>query len=261
MLQENSTKPGLWRVHKKTSSAPTYVSDGQILNKEYRPVIVSDMAQDEISDIAIAVRDDLIKTDGTINKMVSDYGFDMHHTPGNNGIVGLKKAKAALSSSKDKEIVESAILLANTMYKARNTNGVLWYSDWGGSAILTRAMEILNNEKRIKLDKHSIFMNRPTSSPKQAIELAEKLGLTPNAKGAKTGLHPKEIKGHIVHTDVTLGGSLKTTGFGLSAAGAALGIAGATLTTAGIVGVAGAMFFVASTVRSSAKNLKSKKYK
>lgn len=261
ILQEQSQKPGLWRVRNKINLKPELQKDGMILNKEYRPVVISDMATSDAIKISKIARNDLIKTDGTIKNMVRDHGFDMHHTPGGSAIIGLKKAKKALSSSKDKDIVQSAMLLANTMYKARNINGVLWYSDWGGSAVLTRAMQILHKEKGIKLDKHSIFLNRPTSSPKQAIELAEMLGITPNADGKNTGLHPSEIRGHIAYTDVTAGGTLKATGFGLSAAGATFAFAGASLTTSGIVGLAGGMFFVANTVKSSAKNLKGKQYK
>jgi len=147
------------------------------------------------------------------------------------------------------------------MYQARNTEGVLWYSDWGGSAVLTRAMEILHREKNITLGNHSIYMNRPTTKASYALELGEKLGLTPNAKGMKTGLNYKEVVGNILVSDVTASGSLKTTAFGIGTAGAAFAIAGASVTVSGLVGIAGAMFFVGSAVKSGTKNLSGKKYK
>ncbi len=259
-MQKAGQEPGLWRVSSNVDIKPAPQEDGRILNKEYRPVVIPDMASDDVHIVAREIRSDLVETEGSIATMVRSNGFDLHHTPG-GGIVGLKKARDALATSKDENIVKSAILLADTMYKARDTNGVLWYSDWGGSVIVTRALQILHRERGIKLNNHSIFMNRPTSSPKQAIELAKKLGIEPLGKGKKIGLHPQEIKGHILYTDVTFGGTAKTTSFGLSAAGAAYGILGTSLTASGLVGLAGAMFFLGTTVQASIKNLKGKKYK
>jgi len=258
-LQEDSRRPGLWRVNK--NKIPEIQKDGLILKKEYRPVVISDMANDDARLVAEKVREDLIKTDGTVKNMVKNNGFDMHYTPGGSGIIGLKKAKSALATSKDANIMQSAMLLANTMYQARNTEGVLWYSDWGGSAVLTRAMEILHHEKNITLGNHSIYMNRPTTKASYALELGEKLGLTPNAKGMKTGLNYKEVVGNILVSDVTASGSLKTTAFGIGTAGAAFAIAGASVTVSGLVGIAGAMFFVGSAVKSGTKSLSGKKYK
>jgi len=262
-LQGDSEKPGLWRVNKNKLIEPEIQHDGMILNEKYRPVVITDMANDDARDIAIITRDDLVTIDGTVKNMMQNNGFDMHYTPGGSGIVGLKKAKSALATSKDANIMQSAMLLANTMYQARNTEGVLWYSDWGGSAVLTRAMEILHREKNITLGNHSIYMNRPTTKASYALELGEKLGLTPNAKGMKTGLNYKEVVGNILVSDVTASGSLKTTAFGIGTAGAAFAfaIAGASVTVSGLVGIAGAMFFVGSAVKSGTKNLSGKKYK
>jgi len=260
-LQKASQRPGLWRVDKNADIKPEFQQDGMILNKEYRSVMIPDMATDDVRKVAQAARADLNRTNDTVKHMVEMNGFDLHHTPGTSGIVGLKKARDAMACEKDKDIVNSATLLANTMFKARHINGVLWYSDWGGSAVLTRALLILHNEKGIKLDNHAIFMNRPTSSPKQAIELAEKVGIKPLGAGRKTGLRLDEIRGHIIYTDITLVGTLKTTGFGVSAAGAAFGFTGASLTTSGVVGLAGAMFFLGTMVNAGTKNLKAKQYK
>jgi hypothetical protein len=262
-LQKAGQEPGLWKIDANVQIKPELQEDGEVLNKEYRPVVIADMASDDVRKVAEAARDDLVKTNGTIAGMVKNNGFDLHHTPdGSGGIIGLKKAKDALAGPKDEKIVKSAILLADTIHKARDIEGVLWYSDWGGSAILTRGLQILHREKGISLNNHAIFMNRPTSNIKQeAIELAQKLGIQPLGKGKNVGLHPKEIAGHIVHTDITLGGTIRTTSFGLSTAGTAFALTGATLTTSGIVGLAGAMFFLGSTIEASIRNLKGKKYK
>lgn len=265
-LQKNSDKPGLWKIDKNADVLPEFQSNGMILNKEYRPVVIADMASDDAERVAYDIRGGLVSTERTIKNMVKDYGFDMHYTPGDSDIVGLKKAKSALATAKDSSITQSATLLANTMFQARKINGVLWYSDWGGSAVLTRAMEILHHEKNISLNNHAIFMHRPTSKTKYTLELGEKLGLTPDASGMKIGLHPKELAGNILISDIgatkkTLSGALNTMAFGVSAAGASLALAGASATVSGMLGVAGALFFVGSAVKSGTSSLKGKQYK
>ncbi len=272
-LQEDSMEPGLWRVKANERDKPDFQHDGQILEKDYRPVVITGMASDDPHVTAGAIRKDLIETDTTMKRIVQGDGFDMHYTRGTGSIVGLKKASKALAGSRDREIVKSAILLANTMYQARNIKGVLWYSDWGGSAVLTRALQILSREKGLKeLKKHAIFLNRPTTSDKEIKDLAKQLGLESSEK--KTGWTLDEIQGHILHIEVgankETGKSLvSATGQGLSVAGASYGIAGAMLAVAGsaitlpgsmVLGLAGGLFTVAGLVRTAGKKLKSKKY-
>ena len=264
-LQEESKKPGLWRVY-QTNRTPEIQKDGRILNKEYRPVVITDMVKSNVRDIADITRENINKKEGMIKNIAEIQGFDMHYTPGEGGIVGLKPAKSALATVKDAAITRSAMLLANTMYQARNIEGVLWYSDWGGSGVLTRAMEILDREKNISLETHMIFLNRPTSKASYAIELAGKLGIKPQAKGKNTGLNYKELKGNIFVSDVgadkgTLAGTLAVAGFGVGAVGATTALATVSLTGAGVVGATGAMFFVGATIKSAMKNLKGKNYK
>jgi len=55
--------------------------------------------------------------------------------------------------------------------------------------------------------------------------------------------------------------TVKTSAFGLSAAGAAFGVAGLSLTTSGVVGFAGALYFVGTTLVAGTKTLSPKKYK
>lgn len=274
-LQKATERPGLWRVYKDIDRKPDVVENGMIKNEKYRPVMIPDMSIDDPNTIALASHDDLIQVNDTIASMVRNDGFDLHYTPGGSGIVGLKRAEEALAGAKNRDIVKSATLLADTMFKARDIEGVLWYSDWGGSAVLTRALQILVREKGVKLENHSIFLNRPTSKPKQAIELAKLLGLQPLGKGKKTGLRMDEIRGHIMHTDVTWAGVKKAGKISAGAAGAgfalkevgAVAVAGITaggsmvLPAAGAVGLVGAMYFIGDAIKAGKINFKSKKYK
>jgi len=258
--QESKKKPGLWRVSKEEDNRPEFQEDGRILNKEYRPVVIGDRAYDDPQAVSRAARKDLVKTENTIRNMVNHSGFDLHHTPGGGGIVGLKKAKDALAASKDQAMLESATLLANTMYRARNIQGVLWFSDWGGSAVLTRALQVLQGQN-INLDKHSVFLNRPTSSSSEALKMAKDLKMTPLGKGKAAGMRPAEIAGNHLHSGITAGGALKGGLFGLSTASAAFGLTGAGLTAAGVVGLGGAMYYVGTTVQTGAQKFKGKEYK
>jgi len=258
--QESKRKPGLWRVPKEENSRPRFQEDGRILNEKYRPVVIGDRAYDDPHQVSQAARDDIVTINTTIKDMVQISGFDLHHTPGGGGIVGLKKAKDALVTSKDRDMLESATLLANTMYNARHTQGVLWFSDWGGSAVLTRALQVLQG-KNIKLDKHSVFLNRPTSSSSEALKIAKGLKMTLAGTGKTTGLRPSEIAGNHLHSDITAKGAMNGGLFGLSTASAAFGFMGAGLTAAGAVGLGGAMFYVGRTVQTGAKKFKGKKYK
>ena len=261
-MQKDKQKPGLWRIDRDPNTRPEFQQSGDILKQKFRSVVISDQASDDPFDIAIATRDDLTKVDTTIKRMVNSSGFDLHHTPGNGGIVGLKPASKALSTEGGRAIIESATLLANTMYKARNIEGVLWFSDWGGSAILTRALQILHHEKSTTLDKHAIFLNRPTSNSSEALALAKELKLSLAGTGGKsTGLRKSEIMGNHFSSSLTRGGALKTAAFSLSGAGAAFGLAGVAPTVGGAVGLVGALYFVTTTVMSGTKQFSGKKYK
>ncbi|TVZ41887.1 hypothetical protein P886_1238 [Alteromonadaceae bacterium 2753L.S.0a.02] len=263
-MQEKTRKPGLWKIDKDLNTNPKFKSDGLIEKEKYRPVVISDRSSDDLLNIASSARDDLIKVDSTIQRMVSNSGFDLHHTPGDGGIIGLKPAHKALANAKSTEITESAILLANTMYKARNIEGVLWFSDWGGSGVLTRALQVLAHEKNTKLEKHAVFLNRPTTNSSNALKLAKelKLSLAGNGgTGKSTGLRPSEIAGNHLRSPITGKGVLDSSIFGLSAAGATFGFMGVAPTIGGIVGLMGALYFVTTTARSGATQLSGKKYK
>lgn len=145
------------------------------------------------------------------------------------------------------------------MYKASSIPGVVWFADWGGSAVLTRALQILIHEKSADFKGHRIVLNRPTSSSSLAVKLARELNMDLVEKRA--GLTPKEIFGNHLHADVSFKGLAKTSVLGLSTAGAAFSIAGVGPNVAGAVGLAGALYFVGTTMVAGAKSLTPKKYK
>jgi hypothetical protein len=259
--QKDQSKPGLWRVRSRGDSLTAELqADGTIERKESRPVVIADRATDTPETVALRAHRDLEKTDNTLRMTVAHSGFDLHHTPGPS-IIGLKSARKALSTELDKEIIESAILLANTMYRASSVPGVTWFADWGGSAVLTRAMQILSQEKLAVFDRHRIILNRPTSNSSQAEKLAKTLNMGFIEK--RTGITPREIVGNHLHTDLSWKGAGKTGVLGLSAASAVFGVIdpGAGMIAAQVVGLAGAMYFVGSTVASGTKALSPKKYK
>jgi hypothetical protein len=256
--QNNAREPGLWRVNSNIRERPEHMGDGSVTKIDIRPVVISDMTESQLLRVIPAVHESLIDVEAT-RGTTQNYGFDLHFTPGGSGIMGLKKAKDAISTDKDKKIIASAMLLANTMYQAHKQKGVIWFSDYGGSAILTRALQILHREKGVTLENHSIFMNHPTSMSKEAIVAAEALGLTEFNK--KTGaLNPKEFIGHFTLNEKSGSKTAKASLTGLSAAGAAFGFAGASLTTAGLVGLAGGMVFVGKALFDGVKNTKLQKY-
>ncbi|MBQ0789847.1 MAG: hypothetical protein KBT50_04440, partial [Cycloclasticus sp.] len=97
-------------------------------------------------------------------------------TPKLGSLGGLKNYKKAINPNSNTDVHASALLLAKTMYDARKVNGVRWVSEFGGSAVLTQAMTILAAQG-IKLDKHYVFLYRPTSAPNKALEAAQAVGL------------------------------------------------------------------------------------
>ena len=260
-MQKDKQSPGLWRIGADTSSEAIFQSDASVLRKEFRPVVVSDRSPNDPSEIGNATRENLKDLDNTTKRMVESSGFDLHYTPGDTQVVGLKSARKALNSNSDKALVESGLLLANTMYKARNLQGVLWYSDWGGSAVLTRALEVLKHEN-ISLHRHAIFLHRPTSSSSKAIELARSLNMDLAGDGGKsTGLRANEFIGNYFRSKPTNKELWNGTGFGLSLAGASFSVTGLAPSVAGLFGLAGALYFVTTTVSKNAKKFSGKKYK
>lgn len=173
---KKTDSPKLWHISRDIDKAPTLDDDGNILNHNFRVVVISEVSTDSPLMVAQAVKDDVLAFDVIGHFMKS--GFDLHHTPDTSYEISSKKVD-------DKNHLASAKLLADTMYKAQSIQAVTWYSSWGGDAILNRALQILHHDKSdFKPNKHSIFYYRPSSSPQESIKLAEKLGLSTEGKGS-----------------------------------------------------------------------------
>lgn len=191
-LQKGHKKPALYKVSDNGESV-VLKPDCLITPRDGRPVIISDTTPKKpnvVAQFALTLIDQ--RSAQTANHAQA-YGFDLHYTPGKKGITGLRSVNSMLNSDK-REIAESASMLANAMHQARDLNGVEWISSFGGSAILTQALQILKNHGNVRLKNHSIFLHHPTSNSKLALKLAEDLKMSFNDK--KTGLSLREIRGN-----------------------------------------------------------------
>ena len=104
-------------------------------------------------------------------------GFDLHYSGNKLSMGGLRKYNAMNNS----DIHGSARLLADSMYKAKNIQGVSWISEYGGSAVLTQAMKLLA-DRGVRLSGHRAFLYRPTTSPNEVLRLADKLEFSIDSK-------------------------------------------------------------------------------
>lgn len=112
--------------------------------------------------------------------------YDLHYTAaGKKKLGGLVNFKTASNPLFNSSINGSAIMLARTMYKAKDIKGIQWVSEFGGSAVLTQAMQILAS-KGITLDNHSAYLYRPSSNVDQALQYAHQLGLKLDREFVKT---------------------------------------------------------------------------
>ena len=251
--QQQATKPGLWRVSRNDigSWSAQFVKNGRLISKqENRYVVVADRNYESPNKAAESAAASLSNTHDTIRSSIEKTGFDLHFTPGIKKIAGLSNLKETYMASSAPTLRESAQLLANTMYRSRDVNSVFWYSDWGGSGILTQSMRLLNDQQ-IKLEKHAVLMNHPTTLPSVAESLARKIGLDP-IKGGHKGMLPRELLGRLLTLDTPVGAlrqwreDKNYTGKELVAdAGKKLFGAGDTLS--GAIGVAGAIGIIAAT--------------
>jgi len=118
---------------------------------------------------------------------IDRHGFDLHYTPGEKRIGGLRNYRDAIRPLDNQKLHESALLLAKTMYEARNIEGVRWISEFGGSAVLTQAMRMLADQ-RVQLQHHYVFLVNPTSSPNEAYKAAQAAGLKLDRKFSSTDM-------------------------------------------------------------------------
>lgn len=256
-LQEEKKRPGLWRIGPKIDDHPEILVDGRITKKDVRPVVIADRTKNPFAKAVDDVRKELTKNQTTALSM-QHHGFDLHFTPGGKGIVGLKKATDALASHSEREITKSATLLASTMYMAREQKGVIWFSDFGGSAILTRALQILAHQGTTTLENHAVIMNHPTSKAKEARAAAEALELT--AFDKKSGLNPKELLGHFLQIEDLGQKTLAAARTGVIGGGAFAGIFMLSGNIPAAIGVAGGLITVKDAISAGIKNTRIKRY-
>lgn len=276
--QKQSKNPGLWRVTKEGKSWKTkFVNNGRLLKKhEDRYVVISDTTFSFAEKAARFASASLESVNPTVAGIIEKKGFDMHFTPGPNRSDGLVSSKQALNTEFSVMTQDSAQLLANTMYQSKENEGIQWFSDGGGSAVLTKAMQILYSQK-VSLKKHTILLNRATTSPSKALELGRNLELTPFDGGQTKGrlLGSKAIAGRMYFLDApfsavqrlmnddsytikqaAIGTANKAMSIGshtvstIGVVGATLGVlgTGAGIANAPIIGGAGAMLYVTSTI-------------
>ena len=63
------------------------------------------------------------------------------------------------------------------MKDARKENDITWFADFGGVAILTQAMNILNRHN-LKLEGHKLYLHRPTARKDSIYKLSQSLGMS-----------------------------------------------------------------------------------
>ncbi|MBY6213010.1 hypothetical protein KUV95_15770 [Microbulbifer agarilyticus] len=182
---DEQTRLGTYRVSQLQRTGEwqaRYVENGQVTKQVGRLVTVADADYGSAGEAATYSVPGALTFFGDNTATVRRMGCDMHYTPGKKHFGGmLRYNPLSIDSSRS-----SAVHLAATMESARDIDSVAWVSDFGGSAVLTQAMQILV-DKGVSLKGHTIYLNRPRTSPAKALKLAHELKLTLNKKFANTG--------------------------------------------------------------------------
>lgn len=188
-LINQQQKPSLYEA-KKDNTRNRWVARRQpsakIKTEKDRLVAISDSGYEDASDAARTASPrvaDAPMSGGGFR--VDSNGFDIHYTPGEKRIGGMKNYRRAIRPNQNELLHESALLLARTMYQAKDIQGVAWISEFGGSGVLTQAMKILA-DRGVELKKHTAFLYNPTTSPNEAAKAAHALGLKLDRKFNKT---------------------------------------------------------------------------
>ncbi|MCA0894583.1 hypothetical protein [Microbulbifer agarilyticus] len=175
---------GMYRVSKSRSGnwQSKYVDGGNVKPQSGRVVTVSDAKFRNADDAAAASVPGALDALGNNTFAVRSSGCDLHFTPGRQRLGGLS-CYNPLTVDRSRA---SALYLAKSMEKAKNIEHISWISDFGGSAVLTQAMQILV-DKGVTLEGHTVYLHRPRTSPAKALRLAHKLRLELNKEFADTG--------------------------------------------------------------------------
>ena len=176
-LIESGKKPGLYTAtHRGNNEWDAELEiHGRIKEEKNRMVVISDRGYKEPARAATVAALRVAEAPFTGgSSMVNDDGFDLHFTPGEKRLGGLRNYRNAIRVNQYTELNESALLLARTMYQAKDIKGVRWVSEEGGSGVLTQAMTILAGQG-VKLPNHKVFLFNPTTSPNTAVKAAHSL--------------------------------------------------------------------------------------
>lgn len=182
-LSDKGKKPGLHRARKKDGNWQTRPTKfGKVSEAQGHKIIgISDRSSKRPPETSSLVGPRITKA---INRRAEE-GFDLFYTPGEGRFGGLLNYRQAIKADRDESLHESAVLLANTMKHARHMKDITWFSDFGGSAILTQAMKILNIHQ-VSLTNHTVFLHRPTSRKDLAYKLSQQLGMTVDGSFSKS---------------------------------------------------------------------------
>jgi hypothetical protein len=176
-LIESGKKPGIYTATKTRTDKWITKRDenGYIASEKHRMVAISDAGYDDPDQAATLAALRIAEAPFTGgSSMVNDDGFDLHFTPGEKKLGGLRNYRNAIRVNQYTDLNESALLLARTMYQAKDIKGVRWVSEDGGSGVLTQAMTILAGQG-VQLPNHKVFLFNPTTSPNTAVKAAHSL--------------------------------------------------------------------------------------
>lgn len=192
-LMEKASVPGLYTVDLNNGIEVIPNPSGDIKNTDgnQRKVAITDGGYASVADAANAAAGVLIK--GPDSDFQRKKGFDLHFTPSKKSFGGLLQVKEMLSPLDSKRRDGSALSLAQTMSKSKNIDDILWISELGGSAILTRSLDYCAKQG-LDLSKHYVFMHKPTTSPVSALEGAKKVKLKIGDNFYSTGIF--DVMGH-----------------------------------------------------------------
>lgn len=186
--KEDRARLGLYRVLRTRNSghdawAAKYEDSGNIEPNTGRVVAIADATYSDANRAASRVVPTLIGFPNIQEASIRNSGCDLHFTPGRRQLGGLI-AYNPLSINASRA---SAVHLAESMAKAQSVNNVFWVADRGGSAVLTQAMQILV-DRGLTLKGHSVYFNKPRTSPALALRLAHSLEMSLNKDFAATGI-------------------------------------------------------------------------
>ncbi|MDN3638732.1 hypothetical protein QWY82_07925 [Simiduia curdlanivorans] len=180
-------RPSMYSVSKvRDNWAANLSKSGKIRDGEDRVVAIGDSNNSQVSDAIEVAAIAAGSTPSYGGDVINRKGFDYHFTPGVRSLGGLKNLRNALRPTDNMAINDSALMLAKSMYDARNQEGVLWVSERGGSAVLTQALRVLADQG-LKLNKHSIFMVEPNTSSDDALKQAHRLQMKLGREVSKVG--------------------------------------------------------------------------